>query len=333
MHRTGSIKAIDYLFTDTSAPRCFDWAMLDAIDDASLSTHSKPFVNFLKNFINAKTFSNGTTKQLRHLILILQKSLVYFTTGHRRMNEKLAEANRTIMSMQHEMEHMKRLGAQSFVCPICLTTFESIDTLDMHFGSAHPSHLPYWTELQKARPQQTRVFDTEIRPGTKTITQNDVMDTVGGLLQQRAQTTSATLKDMQKWVNEKFDEFERIIRAQESVSYTSSSDYTEPTQPKKRRVKRKPRKPAEPKRETSHSSKHTAQPEPGEVQILHSSTVSSHHSTATSSYETSSEKQPVLPSPQEERPPSRTKSRQSYESSTSFLDIPKPPSFRSKRKS
>ena len=330
MERTGTMRSIgslDHLFSESTSGPAFDWTILDAIDDAGFSSHSKPFMNFLKNFINAKTFSKGTTKQLRHLILVLQKSIVYFATDHSRMNEKLAEANRNIMAMQHEMENMKRLGAQSFVCPICFATFESMDPLDKHFGSEHPQQLPLWSEICKARDQHShrRIFDTEIRPGMKTITQSNVMDTVGDMLQQRAQATSVTLQNMQRWVNEKFDEFERIIRAQESLSYTASYESSESEAVKRKRPKRKKKQRTEPQQipTTEHDPIRVLRPDE------RSSTTVSRHSTARVNDESS--ETALFPNASDKTTSRRHTSRHSSESSTSFLDIPKPPSFRSKK--
>ncbi|OHS96749.1 hypothetical protein TRFO_37028 [Tritrichomonas foetus] len=218
----------------------FDWATSDAIDvnSISFSKHNKPFLRFLRTFRDAKAFNGGSPDQLSHLLHILQQSILYFTKDHERMRQKLNLREAQVNSLASQIEDLKRQGQVAsgrdiYYCPICLNGFDSYNMVDMHVEIQHPTLVDKWRDIRhpvdKTKTDHiTSIVSSEIRPGTKTISQSDAVDAIGSEIHQKLEENSLTFQDIRNEMNARFQEFADLIRAHEFSSYTSYGNSSAP---------------------------------------------------------------------------------------------------------
>lgn len=202
----------------------YDWSISDVIDVKSfiLSRQNKAFARFLRHFVNAKAFTNGTPEQLSHLLHLLQKSLNFFAKDHDKMRKNLDDTSAKLVSLQRENAELRHTrGTQEiYICPVCLDGFQSIQSLDSHITIKHPDLIDEWNKLRRQTVQDKPISTLgtttiEYAPGTLNFvqTQNSVLDELDSQLSEKLEHESADMRDMQLWLTKRFYEFESVIKA------------------------------------------------------------------------------------------------------------------------
>lgn len=211
----------------------FDWSISDAIDinSISFSKRNKPFLRFLKTFRDAKVFSGGSTEQITHLLNVLQQSIRYFSSDHIRMRETINVREAEINSLHQQIRNLKSQGSNLpgndiYFCPICMNGFDSYHTVDMHIEIQHPTLAEKWKEIRHptiSQPKSTIPSTTtaDVQPGTKKITQNDVINAVGEQMHKKLQENAKTYQDLKNEMNARFQEFVDLLNANDYSSYSS----------------------------------------------------------------------------------------------------------------
>ena len=212
----------------------FDWSISDAIDidSISFSKRNKSFLRFLKTFRDAKVFSGGSAEQITHLLNVLQQSIRYFSSDHERMRQIINIKETEINSLHQQVNYLKSQGNNLpgndvYFCPICMNGFDSYHTVDKHIELQHPTLSEKWKEIRHPSISHSKIVapstsTSEIRPGTKKITQDDVIEEVGKQMHQKLQENAESYQELKNEMNARFQEFVDLINAN---SYSSYSNY------------------------------------------------------------------------------------------------------------
>lgn len=225
-------------FSSTADMRnSFDWEISDAIDINSIyfSKRNKPFLRFLKTFRDAKIFSGGSPEQITHLLHVLQQSIRYFASDHERMRETINAREAKINSLNNQIRNLQSRSGNSagrdiYFCPVCMIGLDSYHAVDAHIETQHPTIAEKWKEIRHPSISQSKSniptsTASYVDPGTKKITQDDVLNVVGQKMHQKLQDNSLTYQDLKNEMNVRFQELADILNAND---YSYSNYYTIP---------------------------------------------------------------------------------------------------------
>lgn len=161
----------------------FDWKQSDALDITQIdyTKRNKKTLTFLKDFVHARSFQNGTFEQFVHLLTLLQESIKSMSAQQAHLVKKVRVLKDKNTSLKATLNNKKD---SDFLCPICQKAKPNINNLDRHINNKHKAYADSWLRIR---------------------TPEDKLE------QLKKQTDAAMIKEMHHWMEEKFQSIEKMV--------------------------------------------------------------------------------------------------------------------------
>lgn len=191
----------------------FNWSYSDAVipSKISVSDQSSEFHRFLYNFTRAKVLSPATPEQYWHLILNLQYTIQSYDNYILDLQSQIIKLQKSIKKTKifyhKKINELKEQTNQKFICPVCLDPQTTLVDLDYHICKRHNNVYSKWNSLR------CEDFNNSTSENSNDQEENQISN-----------NKDNSYNELHKWMNNKFDYLENLIKKKKHHHHNNSDD-------------------------------------------------------------------------------------------------------------